>query len=143
MENDSPNLFDSEPVSVQLTVVDNHDDDILAKEIREFGDEVQQQNTVDEYRTDESDDENKDNGDTDKNQLAAHVEKSVKEVGIEDSIKTAKDVQHKGLPPGRVKLIMKMDPDVNIIAREAVYLVTKATVKIPILNSFRKKLFKC
>lgn len=34
------------------------------------------------------------------------------------------------LPLSRVKKIMKMDPDVSIASQEAVFLITKATVKI-------------
>ncbi|VVC40760.1 Hypothetical protein CINCED_3A010117 [Cinara cedri] len=136
MENDSPNLFDSEPVSVQLTVVDNETDvldDIVRTEDRPPSN-VEDSNVVDggydevqdhiEYQTDESDVDNEHNDLTAKDQLAEDVDKS-----DDDSAKnkTAKDVHHKGLPPGRVKLIMKMDPDVNIVAGEAVFLVTKAT----------------
>lgn len=34
------------------------------------------------------------------------------------------------LPIARIKHIMKMDPDVNIVSSDAVFLVTKATVSI-------------
>lgn len=145
MEDDSPNLFDSEPMSVKLNFPEStvDEDDILTEileEIREedrrppveenpaasstdgIGDEPLV-NSI-EYHTDDSDDEDgltadDPPADTDPDQSTGSRK--------EDSpgAKT-KDV-HKGLPPGRVKLIMKMDPDVNIVAGEAVFLVTKAT----------------
>jgi len=147
MEDDSPNLFDSEPMSVKLNFPEStvNDDDILTEileEIREedhrppveenpngatTDDNIADEPLVDtvEYHTDDSDDENlltadDPPADADPDQPTGSRK--------EDSpgAKT-KDV-HKGLPPGRVKLIMKMDPDVNIVAGEAVFLVTKATV---------------
>lgn len=42
----------------------------------------------------------------------------------------SKNTVHKGLPMGRVKQIIKTDPDVNMVARDAVFVVTKATVNI-------------
>lgn len=151
MENDSPNLFDSEPMSVRLefpedAVVDQ--DDVLAdilEEIREddhrrppvventVTNETAADSDVDEppvddpeYHTDDSDDE--DGGGTADDPSADAILDQSTESRKEDSpgAKT-KDV-HKGLPTGRVKLIMKMDPDVNIVAGDAVFLLTKATV---------------
>lgn len=37
------------------------------------------------------------------------------------------------LPMARIKNIMKMDPDVSIVSADALFLVTKATVSIPII----------
>lgn len=163
MENDSPNLFDSEPVTVQLTVPENtaHDDDdrdnVLTEILhgvrddgvpdeRDTTDEVRN-NAVVEYHTDDDGDgdgdgdgdegawvdENVDlndrsaadqelNDDDDDDRPADRLTETDKTHGTK-----ARDV-HKGLPPGRVKLIMKMDPDVNIVAADAVYILTKATV---------------
>lgn len=135
MENDSPNLFDSEPMSVNLTVVKNSEDDILDENIENnepskvenVNNEIDSnivQDTV-EYQTDESGDEN----DTEDQLVDAdHSVDQSTEQQSENSLKTKTKDTHKGLPPGRVKLIMKMDPDVNIIAGDAVFLVTKATV---------------
>lgn len=141
MENESPNLFDSESLSVKLTVADNPDDilDEILEEIREDAkplsnaENIEKMERTDEenviaYHTDESGEEEV----TDDLNQTTDGDKSVDqstEQQTEDSpITKTKDV-HKGLPPGRVKLIMKMDPDVNIIAGDAVFLVTKATVK--------------
>lgn len=163
MENDSPNLFDSEPMSVKLNFPENtaDDNDILAEMLVEISEEDRRPPVVEniaeatdsivdeplvdtvEYHTDDSDDEE---GHTAEEPLVDTVEYHTDDSDGEDDpppdadpdqstglqkedspgAKT-KDV-HKGLPPGRVKLIMKMDPDVNIVAGEAVFLVTKATV---------------
>ncbi|XP_060860895.1 LOW QUALITY PROTEIN: DNA polymerase epsilon subunit 4-like [Metopolophium dirhodum] len=162
MENDSPNLFDSEPMSVKLNFHENtaDNDDILTeileeireedhrppvvKNVAEATDSIVDEPLVDtvEYHTDDSDDED---GHTAEEPLVDTVEYHTDDSDDEDGppadadpdqstgsrkedspgAKT-KDV-HRGLPPGRVKLIMKMDPDVNIVAGEAVFLVTKAT----------------
>ncbi|NP_001313582.1 uncharacterized protein LOC100166046 [Acyrthosiphon pisum] len=160
MENDSPNLFDSEPMSVKLNFPENtaDNDDILTEILEEIREEDRRPPVVEnaaeatdsivdeplvdtvEYHTDDSDDED---GRTAEEPLVDTVEYHTDDSDDgppadadpdqstgsrkEDSpgAKT-KDV-HKGLPPGRVKLIMKMDPDVNIVAGEAVFLVTKAT----------------
>lgn len=56
------------------------------------------------------------------------------EGSIEQNVapKTAKDIKDKNkvirLPLTRVKSIMKFDPDCSIISRDAIILVTKATV---------------
>lgn len=128
MENESPNLFDSEPVSVKLTVAENPDDVLEEKhenignasvdeDAEEDGDS--EQRSVVEYRTDDEDDD-------DVNE-SADVDRSAERQ--EDGTASKATAVHKGLPPGRVKLIMKMDPDVNIVAGEAVFLLTKATVR--------------
>lgn len=151
MENDSPNLFDSEPMTVQLTAVPENTADDVSAEIPEddvLGDADGGNDVVDgtqevrnnavDYHTDddgESDDENVDLND--RNSTGADQELAGDD-GPADQLTeteptdgspnaTAKDV-HKGLPLGRVKLIMKMDPDVNIVAADAVYILTKATV---------------
>lgn len=141
METDSPNLFDSEPVPVELTAVAAaatnpvDSDDVLAEIIEEIRDgdgpsgveiSVHAGNDRDavEYRTDESDDENEDAVED----QPADADRSAGGEHDEDSAKSKTRDVHKGLPPGRVKLIMKMDPDVNIVAGDAVFLLTKATV---------------
>lgn len=150
MDNDTPELFDSEPVAVKLTVADGRDGDISNDDIRDgdiSNDDIREggppvnaedgSNAIDdksdgmirrenvvEYRTDDDDD---DDGIYDRS--AEDTDRPAGRVVDGDSSKTTENVRHKGLPPGRVKLIMKMDPDVNIVAGEAVYLVTKATVK--------------
>ncbi|XP_026818784.1 uncharacterized protein LOC113557453 [Rhopalosiphum maidis] len=145
MENDSPNLFDSEPMSVKLTFPENtssSNDDILTEILEEIHEEDRRPAIVEndsqmtdcnvnkppigtfEYHTDDSDDEN----DRTADDLLVDVDPDQSTESLkEDSpnVKT-KDI-HKGLPPGRVKLIMKMDPDVNIVAGDAVFLLTKAT----------------
>lgn len=132
MEDDSPNLFDSEPVPVKLltTAADPVDSDDASAETPDgpgpSGVEISA--AAVEYRTDESEDENDDrsadgqDGDPDR-----PADGQDGPDGDPARSKTAKDV-HRGLPPGRVKLIMKMDPDVNIVAGDAVFLLTKATV---------------
>lgn len=40
----------------------------------------------------------------------------------------SKVIRSTELPMGRIKNIMKMDPDVHVLSAEAVFLVTKATV---------------
>jgi len=142
MENDSPNLFDSEPMSVKLNFPENTADDILTEileEIREdrgppvvenateSTDSIVDEPLVDtvEYHTDDSDDE--DGHTADDPQVDADPDQSTGSRKDDSPGAKTKDI-HKGLPPGRVKLIMKMDPDVNIVAGEAVFLVTKATV---------------
>jgi len=135
MENDSPNLFDSEPVTVELTTVAENVDDVLAEFIDEIngktatGDAeniIEDGNEVHEgYHTDESDDKNEDEEFVD-DQLE-NTDKSI-DHSIDQQEESSKTKHvNKGLPPGRVKLIMKMDPDVNIIASDAVFLLTKAT----------------
>lgn len=131
MDNDSPNLFDSEPLTVELQVAADHS---LLGELNEADgvsvtgnlgartdvEDLQDTNQDYQYQTDESDDN--DEAVDDPPEMD-----SVDQPPGESSVKT-KEVHHKGLPPGRVKLIMKMDPDVNIVAGEAVFLLTKATV---------------
>lgn len=117
MENDSPNLFGSEPGPVVLAVSD----------FRGPADEQANDDAAAvEYHTDESADENVAEGDDDDGQQEGPaVDGSAEQrLPAEDKPKDAP----KGLPPGRVKLIMKMDPDVSIVAADAVYLLTKATV---------------
>jgi len=143
MENDSPNLFDSEPMSVKLDFPESaiDKDDVLTEILEEINDEDRtpapvEENAVElptdsivdeplvdtvEYHTDESDDED------DPQTADADPDQSTGSRKEDSPAAKTKDV-HKGLPPGRVKLIMKMDPDVNIVAGEAVFLVTKATV---------------
>lgn len=108
MENESPNLFDSEPVITRIVAEENHDD-VLTELIEEIRDEV----------THDVGDEND----------GADDRSSIEQRDDEHPEPKTKDVVHKGLPPGRVKLIMKMDPDVNIVATDAVFVLTKATVK--------------
>jgi len=142
MENDSPNLFDSEPMSVNLNYPENtaDDDEILTEILEEVREEDRGPPVVEnadeatdsivdeplvetvEYHTDDSDDE-----DTVDDPPEADPDQSTGSRKEDSPGAKTKDV-HKGLPPGRVKLIMKMDPDVNIVAGEAVFLVTKATV---------------
>lgn len=122
MENDSPNLFDSEAGSVALTVSDCH----------QPADEGANDDAV-EYRTDESADENVvagDDVDDGGGKEDPSVDRSAEQRLPTEGSDKPKDAP-KGLPPGRVKLIMKMDPDVNIVAADAVYLLTKATVGMP------------
>lgn len=120
MENDSPNLFDSEPGSVVLTV---------SADCRQPAGEEADDDAV-ESRADESADENVvDDGGGGKEGPAAVDGSAEQRLSAEGSDKP-KDAP-KGLPPGRVKLIMKMDPDVSIVAADAVYLLTKATVGTP------------
>lgn len=148
MENDSPNLFDSEPISVNLTVTEsnkdvdminktNDDDTLNIENINESNPNEEQNES--EYHTDEFDEEN-DSDNHIENQLNnsdKSIDQSIEPQEEHSSKNKTKDV-HKGLPYGRVKLIMKMDPDVNIVAGDAVFLVTKATVSTPnvILNKF-------
>lgn len=153
MENDSPNLFDSETMSVKLTVADNHDD-ILAEIIEEVHqngkplssaesnketERINEQNVID-FHTDESDDEEVVDDLNQSTECDKLVDQSSEHQKDDSPMTKAKDV-HKGLPPGRVKLIMKMDPDVNIIAGDAVFLVTKATVKHYIVVIIMSQLF--
>ncbi|XP_050542672.1 DNA polymerase epsilon subunit 4 [Daktulosphaira vitifoliae] len=140
---DTPNLFDSNPVAINIKVNDRNKtvvDDVLNEILNDIQDiepsknldiespisEVTKENTT-EYCTDNSDNEEAnlytsqiDSSDKSYDELMQHNDDTSK------NVPKAKD-SHKGLPPGRVKLIMKMDPDVNIIAGEAVFLVTKAT----------------
>ena len=51
-----------------------------------------------------------------------NLEKKTQNVNKVEVIRSTK------LPIARIKNIMKMDPDVNIVNAEAVFLVTKATV---------------
>lgn len=149
MENDSPNLFDSEPMVVTLdfpkSTIDK--DDVLTEILEEINDEDRTPAPVEEkavelpthsivdeplvdtveYHTDESDDEDDPAADDDPPAADADPDQSTGSPKEDSPAAKTKDV-HKGLPPGRVKLIMKMDPDVNIVAGEAVFLVTKATV---------------
>lgn len=138
MENDSPNLFDSEPLPVKLTVAGGTDDVLteLIEEINTNDASVDAERGVDvddemesdevrnavvaEYQTDDEDEEDDCVAD-------GSVDQSAAQPGAGSPRTKAKD-GHKGLPPGRVKLIMKMDPDVNIVAGDAVFLLTKATV---------------
>jgi len=129
MENESPNLFDSEPLLVNLTTVaGDKPDDVLAEIIEgthvALSDNVENtdgdhhvRDDADQYRTDESDEDDE------------RADRSTEQQNDGTPETKTKDV-HKGLPPGRVKLIMKMDPDVNIVAADAVFLLTKATVEI-------------
>ncbi|XP_015378072.1 PREDICTED: DNA polymerase epsilon subunit 4 [Diuraphis noxia] len=139
MDNDSPNLFDSEPMEVKLNFAENKDD-VLADILEEIHDEDRtaapaEENAVElptdgvvdeplvdtvEYHTDEDDLA------ADDPPAGADPKHSTGSPKDGSPAAKTKDV-HKGLPPGRVKLIMKMDPDVNIVAGEAVFLVTKAT----------------
>lgn len=157
MENDSPNLFDSEPTSVKLTFPKNagvDEDDILTEileEIREDNDDERRPPVVENaalttdrdvgepsvdafvYHTDDSDEENGNTADdrpedADDRPEDADPDQSTESRKEDSPGARTKDV-HKGLPPGRVKLIMKMDPDVNIVAGDAVFLLTKATVR--------------
>lgn len=148
MENDSPNLFDSEPMSVHLNYPANtaDNDDVLneiLEEIREeesgppivenaveATDSIVDEPLVDtvEYHTDDSDDEDGHTADDTPADANADPDQSTGSQKEDSPGAKTKDV-HKGLPPGRVKLIMKMDPDVNIVAGEAVFLITKATVR--------------
>lgn len=143
MENDSPNLFDSEPSSVKLDFPENtvNEDNILTEILEEIHEDNRRPfvendskttdyiadeppiNTV-EYHTDDSDDENSRTADDPL--VDADPGQSTESRKEESPGAKTKDV-HKGLPPGRVKLIMKMDPDVNIVAGDAVFLLTKAT----------------
>lgn len=145
MENDSPNLFDSEPLSVNLTVVECHEDVVMINKINEDNktsntEDINETNhnevqDVVEYHTDEFDEENE-NDNNIENQLADNdnsINQSIEQQNGDSPQSKTKDV-HKGLPPGRVKLIMKMDPDVNIVAGDAVFLVTKATVNTTTFN---------
>jgi len=144
MENDSPNLFDSEPISVNLAFPEGTgDDNVLTEILEEIREDDRKPSVIEnanqktvsnvdeppvdntEYHTDDSDDENDLPADdfpvNDDPDQSTELQKE-----NSPNAKT-KDV-HKGLPPGRVKLIMKMDPDVNIVAGDAVFLLTKATV---------------
>jgi len=142
MENDSPNLFDSEPMSVKLAFPENassNNDDILTEILEEIHEEDRTPPIVEndsqmtdcnidkppigtfEYHTDDSDGEN------DNLLVDADPDQSTESLKEDSPNVKTKDI-HKGLPPGRVKLIMKMDPDVNIVAGDAVFLLTKATV---------------
>lgn len=165
MDQDTPDLFDSEPVSVNLTVAKSNTevntDDILAEIIEEIddtrasnvdnneADDQVQEEPMEEFHTDESDIENED-GDTINIQLNGD--------GVDESVDQSTELQgeeptktkavHKGLPPGRVKLIMKMDPDVHLVASDAVFILTKATVPIALkffnnLNTTYTYCFSC
>lgn len=154
MENDSPNLFDSEPMTVQLSVPRNPVDDVLAEILEDVrGDADGENDIIDgtvadgvqnavEYHTDDDDDD-----DDDENQDVNDRSVVDQELGDDQPVDQLTETEqtdgspnnrtknvHKGLPPGRVKLIMKMDPDVNIVAGDAVYILTKATVS----NSYSK-----
>jgi DNA polymerase epsilon subunit 4 len=148
MENDSPNLFDSEPMTVQLSVPEKSTDDVLAEILEDVRGDVNEENDVVdgtiadgvrdavEYHTDDDDDEDDDENHDVNDRSAADQElgddQSVDQLTATEqtdgSLNTQAKNVHKGLPPGRVKLIMKMDPDVNIVAGDAVYILTKATV---------------
>ncbi|XP_025203633.1 DNA polymerase epsilon subunit 4-like [Melanaphis sacchari] len=142
MENDSPNLFDSEPMSVNLAFPENKgDDDVLTEILEEIHEDDRRppviENTSEmtnsnidelpvdtfEYHTDDSDEND---GTADDLPVEADPNQSTESQKEDSSNAKTKDI-HKGLPPGRVKLIMKMDPDVNIVASDAVFLLTKAT----------------
>ncbi|KAF0773133.1 DNA polymerase epsilon subunit 4-like [Aphis craccivora] len=143
MENDSPNLFDSEPISVNLAFPESTgDDDVLTEILEEIREDDRKPSVIEnanqktdsnvdeppvdniEYHTDDSDDEN--DLPADDLPVDADLDQST-ELQKENSPNAKTKDIHKGLPPGRVKLIMKMDPDVNIVAGDAVFLLTKAT----------------
>lgn len=151
---DTPDLFDSEPMSINLKVPDNPEltvvDNVLTKMLGEIQEtktsdkETAESSTTDtlqensiEYHTDLSEDDDIEGAQnqTEDASLSVNDESAAQlENNTPKSASKTKDV-YKGLPPGRVKLIMKMDPDVNIIAADAVLLLTKATVRLFFLKS--------
>ena len=59
---------------------------------------------------------------------------------VSDSASHAEEEQKEKLvqlPLGRVKTIVKMDPDVNLVNQEAIFLITKSTVRFYFKINFK------
>ncbi|XP_076160083.1 DNA polymerase epsilon subunit 4 [Ptiloglossa arizonensis] len=62
---------------------------------------------------------------------------------IENNIRTDEEQKEKlvKLPLGRIKTIIKMDPEVNMVNQEAVFLIAKSTELF--IDSLTKESYKC
>lgn len=115
----------------------NNDDnnEELVNEYKAEGDEVYDDNENDDYEDEyDNDNEDEDNEDDDENNFNEDEDEFDGDLDVSGAVNIthpdSEDISEKllRLPVNRIKKLMKIDPDVSLASKEAVFLITKATV---------------
>ncbi|EEB11445.1 DNA polymerase epsilon subunit, putative [Pediculus humanus corporis] len=126
----------------------NNDDnnEELVNEYKAEGDEVYDDNENDDYEDEyDNDNEDEDNEDDDENNFNEDEDEFDGDLDVSSAVNIthpdSEDLSEKllRLPVNRIKKLMKIDPDVSLASKEAVFLITKATELL--INSLAKEAY--